>query len=49
MAYSLRKDLKPVSTPEPAEYLDMSTEAAMPKRHIWVISESGFMADFATC
>ena len=48
MTYSLRKDLKPASTPELAEYSDMSTEAAMPKRQAGARSERYFMASFAT-
>lgn len=46
MVYSLRKDLKPKSTPELAEYSDISTEAAMPKRQAGAMIESSFMVEF---
>lgn len=48
VSYAWRKGLKPASTPVFAEYSDMSTEAAMPKRQAGAMSERYFMIDFVT-
>lgn len=42
-AYSCRKGLKAASTPVPAEYRDMSTEAAMPTKYAGAMIDRSFI------